>query len=310
MAVSVTAINAVTKQLFIPKLIDNVTTSMALLMKMQKDGGMENIDGGQDIRVPTQYARFSSRGWYAGSENQNTSYNEKKTALVFDWKQYYVNISISGLDKLKNQGENKVIDHVKSEVQAAEMDIKDAFGTGLYSDGTTNTKSIVGCRGYLSTSATYGGIAQSGESWLQAKVDSTTTTLSLGKMQERYEAASEPPVRPNLITTTETIFNRYWSLLQPQQRFSDGESAQAGFKNLLFNGAVVLEDSYCPSSYMIFHNTDFMKRYSHKGRKFPGEYIDFTKVEGQDAEIASIFWMGAFVCSAPRFQGVLSAITG
>lgn len=283
---------------------------MALLSQLQKKGRLENVDGGQDIRVPTQFARFSSRGWYAGSENQNTSYNEKKTALVFDWRQYYVNISISGLDKLKNAGENKVIDHVKSEVQAAEMDIKDAFGTGMYSDGSTNPKSIAGCRAYLSTTATYGGISQSGESWLQAKVDSTTTTLSLAKMQERYEAASEPPKRPDLITTTETIFNRYWSLLQPQQRFSDSESANAGFKNLLFNGAVVLEDSYCPSGYMVFHNTEHIALYSHKQRKFPGEYIDFTKVEGQDAEIASIFWMGAMVCNAPRFQGVMTAITG
>ena len=82
MAVSVSAINAVTKQLFIPKLVDQVTTSMALLVQLQKSGSFENIDGGQDIRVPVQYARFSSRGWYSGSENQNTSYNEKKTALV------------------------------------------------------------------------------------------------------------------------------------------------------------------------------------------------------------------------------------
>lgn len=126
-----------------------------------------------------------------------------------------MNILISGLDKLKNAGENRVIDHVKSETEIAEGDLKDLFGTGLYSNGSTDPKSIVGCRGYLSTTATYGGVSQSSESWLQAKVDSTTTTLSLAKMQERYEAASEPPIRPDLITCTETIFNRYWSNLGP-----------------------------------------------------------------------------------------------
>lgn len=309
MAVSVTAINAITKQKFIPKLVDNVMQSNAMLMFLEKHGGLETVDGGQDIRVPVRYARFASRGWYAGSESQNTAYNEKKTALVFDWKQYYVNITISGIDELKNAGESKVIDHVKSEVEAAEEDLKDAFGTGIYSNGSSDPKSIIGCRAYLSTSNTYGGISQSTESWLAANIDSSTTTLSLAKMQERYEAASINNEKPNLITTTETLFNSFWAKLQPQQRFADSESANAGFKNLLFNGAVTLQDDYAPASHMIFHNTKFVKLYSHKDRKFPGKYIDFSKPEGQDAKIASILWAGAMVCSSPRLQAAMTALT-
>jgi hypothetical protein len=309
MAVSVSAINAVTKQLFIPKLVDNVMLSNALLFYMQKNGGLENIDGGQDIRQPVRYARFAARGWYAGSETQNTAYNEKKTALVFDWKQYYVNITISGLDKLKNMGENKVIDHVKSEVQAAEEDLKDAFGTGIYSDGSTNTKSIIGARGYLSTTATYGGISQSQESWLQAQIDSTTTTLTLGKMQSSYESAKFANEMPDLVTTTSTLFSSYWSLLQPQQRFADGDMAKAGFKNLLFNGSTVLHDDYVPTGYMIFHNTPHLRLYSHKDRKFPGDYVDFRKFFDQDAEIATMQWAGAYVCSGPRYQAAMTALT-
>src|SRR4051812_47852783 len=123
MTVSVTAINAITKQNFIPKLVDNVMLSNAMLYYLEKNKGLETVDGGQDIRVPVRYQRFSSRGWYAGSEAQSTAYNEKKTALVFDWKQFYVNITISGIDKLKNAGESKVIDHVRSEVEAAEQDL-------------------------------------------------------------------------------------------------------------------------------------------------------------------------------------------
>jgi hypothetical protein len=309
MAVSVSAINAITKQLFIPKLVNNVMLANSLLYFMEKNKGMESIDGGQDIRVPVRYARFSSRGWYSGSETQSTAYNEKKTALVFDWKQYYTNITISGLDKLKNMGENKVIDHVRSEVEAAEEDIRDAFGTGIYSDGSTDPKSISGVRAYLSASNTYGGISQSSESWLQSNVDSTTTTLSLPKMQERYEAASQAPERPNLITCTVSIFNSYWSLLQPQQRFADGDTAAAGFKNLLFNGAVVMEDRYAPTSYMVFHNMKYIRLYSHKDRKFPGEYVDFRKFFDQDAEIATMQWAGALVCSSPRLQAAFSALT-
>ena len=82
MAVTVSAINAITKQLFIPKLVDNVMLLNALF-HLQKNGGFENIDGGQDIRQPVRYARFSARGWYQGSESQQTAYNEKKTVSGF-----------------------------------------------------------------------------------------------------------------------------------------------------------------------------------------------------------------------------------
>lgn len=310
MAVSVSAINSITKQLFIPKMADNVILSNALLYFLEKNKGMESIPGGQDIRQPVRYARFSSRGFYSGAQTLATAYNEKKTALVFDWKQYFVNITVTGLDKLKNAGENKVIDHVKSEVQAAEEDLRDSFGTGVYSNGSTHPLSITGCRAYLSTSNTYGGISQSSESWLQAQIDSTTTTLSLGKMQERYEAASQPPTeRPNLITCTESIFNSYWSLLQPQQRFADSESADAGFKNLLFNGAAVMEDQYCPSLNMIFHNTKHIKLYSHQERKFPGKFVDFQEFFDQDAMIGKLLWMGEMVCDGPRYQAAMTALT-
>ena len=86
------------------KLADNVILSNALLYFLEKNKGMESIPGGQDIRQPVRYARFSSRGFYSGAQTLATAYNEKKTALVFDWKQYFVNITITGLDKLKNAG--------------------------------------------------------------------------------------------------------------------------------------------------------------------------------------------------------------
>lgn len=309
MTVSVSAINAITKQAFIPKLVDNVMKSNALLMYLEKNKGMENIDGGQDVRLPVRYARFAARGWYSGSESQVTAYNEKKTALVFNWAQHYVNITISGLDKLKNAGENKVIDHVRSEVEAAEEDIRDNFGTGLYSNGTTDPKSIIGLGGFMSTTATYGGVSQSSESWLQANIDSSTTTMSLGKLQTAFESAVHGPDKPDLCLTTKTLFNSYWSLLQPQQRFSDSDMASGGFKNLLLNGAVVLMDEYCTASSFFLLNTKYIKLYSHKDRKFPGEYVDFRKFFDQDAEIATMQWAGIFACSGPRFQAALTALS-
>lgn len=74
------AINSITKKYFFPKLADNVTTSMALLMFMEKNGGLTSVDGGPDLRHPLRYARNTSVMSYSGDEGLNTAYNEKKFA--------------------------------------------------------------------------------------------------------------------------------------------------------------------------------------------------------------------------------------
>jgi hypothetical protein len=302
------AISSITQKYYVKKLVDEINTSNAALMFMKKNGSMDTIDGGVDIRVPVRYSRFSARGWYAGTEALDVSYNDKKFNLIFPWAQYNVSITISGLDKLKNAGAAKILDHVKTETEAAKEDILDAFGTGIYSAGT-DAKSIGGARTWLSTTATYGGVSQTTNSWLQAKINSTSTALSLALMQARWEACKEAPDQPNLITTTETLFNSFWSLLQPQQRFTDSETAKAGFANLMFNGAPVLEDSYCTASHMVFWNLKHVKLYSHSDRNFPGTFIPFQEPVNQDASVAHIYWAGQMICEQPRKPGAFTALT-
>jgi hypothetical protein len=300
---NLTAISSITRKYFIPKLADNINDSNVALMKIRK----ESVDGGDDIRQPVRYARGTQEN-YSGTSLLDTSYIEKKTALIFNWKQKNFPIVISGLDELKNAGNAKVIDHVRSEVQAAQEDAEDSFATGLYSAGT-DALEIDGARVWLSTSNTYGGIDQSSYSWLQAQIDSTTTTISLAKMQERYEACKQKGKgAPDLITTTETEFNKVWGLIQPQQRFSDGDTAKAGFKNLMFNGAIFSEDSYCPSGHMVFWTLANVCLKSHGKRKFPGMFIDFERPYNQDVRVAHIRWAGNLVCDQPRKQGAFTAL--
>jgi len=308
MAITIDSISSITKRYFFPSLVDEVTTSMALLMKMKEGGRMVSIDGGTQIYQPVDYARNTSVMNYSGDETLDVAYNEKRTALVFDWKQKSGAITLTGLDTIKNAGAAKVIDHLTAETNCAKRDIKDSFATGLYSAGT-DAKEITGAQVFVATSSSYGGLSQSTESWLQAKVDSTTPALSLGKMQERWEACKEDNDKISLVTTTETLYNSFWSLLQPQQRFSDNSTAKAGFENLMFNSAPVLEDSYCPSSSMYFWNLKHLKLVSSKQRPFPGSLQPFVKPTNQDAKTALILWAGELVCEEPRKFGVMSALT-
>jgi hypothetical protein len=292
---SLDAISSITQKYFIPVLADNVNTSNPTIMKVRK----ENVSGGTDIRQPVRYRRGVQQN-YAGTEVLDTSYIEKKFAFIFNWKQKNFPITISGLDEIKNNGPEAVLSHLKTEMTAAEEDALDSFATGIYSAGT-DPKDLTGVRVFLSTSNTYGGIAQASNSWAQAKIDSTTTTLSLNALQTMYEQAKEGNDAPDFIAMTAAQFNTFWGLIQVQQRFSDDDTAKAGFKNLMFNGAVVTEDSYVPSGVpVIGFNMKRLCLKSSTTRKFPGKFIDFDGPVDQDAKVAHIRWAGELVCEQPR----------
>lgn len=300
---SLDAISSITRKYFFPNVADNINTSNVALMKIEK----ANISGGTDLRQPVRYQRGVQEN-YAGTSVLNTSYVEKKFAFIFNWKQKNFPIVISGLDDIKNSGPEAVVNHIKTETSAAEEDALDSFATGLYSAGSSALE-IDGARIFLSTTNTYGGIAQSTNSWAQAKMDTTTTALSLAALQTQFEAAKQDNDAPNLITFTETQFNNFWGLLQPQQRFSDGDTAKAGFKNLMFNGAICAEDSYCPTGYVVGWNLKRIKLASSTKRKFPGEFIDFEQPIDQDAMVAHIRWAGNLICEQPRKFFAFTALT-
>jgi hypothetical protein len=235
MALSIAQLDAITHKKIIPKMYDNIFDSNPLLKRFQKGGNYVSQDGGTTIDVPLNYAQTSAAGWYAGSETLDTTDNENITAARYNWKSLYANISITDEDELKNSGVPGVLKLLASKSMIAEKTLKDDLGTGLYSDGT-DSKSIVGLRDIVATDQTVGGISQSTNSWWQGKVDSTSTTLTLSALQTQYENASVDSEKPTVGMATRANYNRYYNLLQPQQRFTDDTTARGGFQNLMFNG--------------------------------------------------------------------------
>lgn len=307
MALSYSEISAITQKKFIPKLYDNIFDSNPLLQRLKKKS-YEKIDGGERIVIPLNYAQTGSGGWYAGADTLSTTETEVITGAEYLWKQAYENISILRSDELKNSGDSQILALVKQKISVAEKSLLDKLATGIYSNGTTDPKSIVGLQAMISTSNTVGNIDQSAYSWWQAKVDSTTTILSIGAMQSRFNAVTVNNDKPSVIATTRSIYNSYYALLQPQQRFTDSESASGGFSSLMFNSAPVIPDSYCPAQKMYFLNENYLSLFVHKDEDM--RFEPFQKPVNQNVKVAKIYWMGAFGASNNRLQAGLTAITG
>lgn len=305
MALTYDQISGITQKKFIPKLYDNIFNSNPIVQRLKKKS-YEKLDGGTSILVPLNYAQVTASGWYQGADTLSTTDNDIITSAEYSWKQIFANITILRSDELKNSGDSQILSLVKNKTKIAEKTIIDSFGTGVFSNAT-DPKSIVGLRQIVATGNTVGGISQSANSWWQGTVDSTTTTMTMSALQTQFNLCTIGSDTPTVAATTRALYNSYYALLQPQQRFTDAETAKGGFQNVMFNGIPVVADSHCPSSNFYLLNENYLHMFAHKDEDM--RFEPFTKPINQNLKVAKIYWMGAFGTSNARLQGVLSALT-
>lgn len=305
MALTYDQISAITEKKWIPKLVDNIFQATPLMQRLSKK--IKLLDGGTKVLQPLNYAQGSSGGWYSGPDTLNNNDNDVITAAEFDWCQIYQSISISRKDELKNSGDAAKLKFVQSKVEIAEKTIKDNVATALFNAGT-DPKAILGARTFVSTSNTYGGISQSTYSWHQSNVDATTTTLTLPAMQTLWGSCAINGDTPSLLIGTQANYNRFWGLLQPQQRFTSDKSVSAGFTSLMFNQAEFFADSKAPTGYLFYINEDYLNLYMHKDENF--RFDPFDSPLNQNIKVAHVFAMMVLASSNNRMHGGFTAITG
>ena len=142
-------------------------------------------------------------------------------------------------------------------------------------------------------------------SWTEAiALNSSNVARLTVAMTRMYGALTKDNDQPDLIVTTQAIYDAYETSLQANKRFAGDDSiANAGFDSLRFKGATVVVDSHCPPGHMYFLNTDYLDFKCHSDRNF--QFEDFRRLEGFDMMQSRLFWMGQLTCSNPSMQGVL-----
>ena len=367
-----TTVSAITREKFIPVLVDNIYNSNVLCLKLLKNA--EKLDGGKNIVTPIEYAKLSgsTAGWINDGGATATASEETVQKATWDWATSYVGLKIPGSEELVNKGSSQVISLLKSKLKSAEKKIRDMFADGLFNAGmvTNGLTSLNGggtivngdhtaydagyaiietmpdattfhfpgnvdntiC-GYIRTlggidsgandsagniqswwNARLGTFEQSGGIQTTSSVASSSwselVTLSAGvsnlskAMTRMYGACTVDNDQPDLIITTQAIYDAYETSLQANKRFAGSDDiANAGFDSLRFKGASVVVDSHCPVGQMYFLNTDYLDFKVHNERNFSFE--DFRRLEGSDNLQSRLFWMGQLTCTNPRMQGVL-----
>lgn len=300
------------------KIADNVTKNNALLAYIKDKGNVREISGGSVIYEELSFAENSNAGWYSGYDLLPVSAQDVLSAAQFDIKQAAVPVTISGLDELKNDGPEQMIDLMESRLGVAESTMANLIAAGMYSDGTgSGGKQLVGLDlavPVTPTTGTYGGIDRA--TWAFWRPKSTTiATLSAatvqGAMNTMWASLVRGMDRPNLLLMDNAWWSAYVASLQALQRFTNPSKARLGFPTIEFMDADCVMDGGIGGFNTIrtcfFLNTKFLFYRPHRRRNMVPLSPNRRYAVNQDAEVQILGFAGNMTCSGAQYQGRLIA---
>ena len=290
------------------QLTDNVFTARPLTYTLMDKGRIRMLNGGTKIVEPLIYGQNSTVASYSGYDSLALTPQEGISAAEYDWKQYAASIAISGIEEAKNNGEQEIINLLEAKIMQAEESMRESFNQMFFADGTGNSsKDWNGLGNLVESGNTVGGIDSNTYTWWKSKEENTSTALTLAQMSTMYNNVSVGNDHPDTLLTTQTLFEKYEALLQPNLRYTDTKTADAGFQNLLFKAAPVMYDVHCTAGVFYFLNSKYITLVGHSNKWF--SQTEFIKPEDTDARYALIMCYGNLTVRNRAKQGKLTAKT-
>jgi len=165
----------------------------------------------------------------------------------------------------------------------------------------TDSKGLVGLFTLSDASSTVGGISGTTYSWWRGNIDSDAVTVSFSDMRAVKNSCmnGNGGSKVSLIVTTQSIYEKLFSLLTATYQFNPTQAAtkegkrlaEASFEMLEFEGIPVVYDEDITSGGMLFINKDNYKLGILEDANFA--VIDKSQPSDQHVSIQHIVFGGA-----------------
>lgn len=289
---------------------DNVFDKHAMSNFLKRKGQMDMQTGATIVRQLGDALNGTS-GYYAGWDPIDLTPQDVISAAEYDWRQAAVSVVVSGIEKFKNSGEERLIDLVKARIQVAENSMATMLNTSfLTSLGTgTSNKEWFGLP-YLvgdntTTVTTVGGIdcTTTANAFWRSPVTPAGggVTLTLKLISALIDSATWDTA-PDFAITTLALYEAYEALLVAKLQFFDVESANAGFSNLSNRGVTIFWDRACTTKCFWALNSKHIQLIGGKGRWMVNR--PFIEPEDKDGSSSLILAYGNLTVDSRRAHAV------
>ena len=317
-----TGIEAITRNLILPKLHDNIFEENVLLSELKKRGNYKSTSGGLKVEEELEYGKSTVTTYSTSNNVLGTSQTDDLvTRTQNDWRHYEAAIVLSGLKALYNQGNEALVDYVTTKVKNAHKSLEEQVSADLYNDqsnsGVTlpagDAEGINGltqiCDDGTEANATYANIARGSYTWWKANTqDLSGAAITIKDINTMLTQCANGNDRVTFSLAKAVVVDYLKSLLTPNQRFSDAKLAEAGFENIKIGNAIIVADDSVPmydtSWYRMFHlNLKYLYLRYHKDDNFSLDKEGYVVPAGSRKKTSHIFWSGNLTCSNCARQG-------
>ena len=250
------------------EIIDNFFVSNGLFTRLV---GKEKVrvEGGEEIRSHFIYGGVPA-GPYGEGQPFGSAVPEFITDLRLDWKMNRAELAMHNLSQAKNRGAYRIFDHVAAMKQTAQMSLSDTVGKQLYTNAA-DPLAIDGLKSAINDTGTYGGVTRGATgpgAAIKSYVNTTGGPFSFTMVKNAMGRATIGKSKPDLIVTTQTIFDKMWAQSQPSERNVAEDLREVGFDSIRISSADVLVDNNCPDGEIFILNTDFVEFWCMSGNEF------------------------------------------
>ena len=301
------------------KIADNVTKNNALLRRLEQRGNVRTISGGSTILEELSFDENKNAGWYSGYDLLPVAAQDVISAAQYDIKQAACPVIISGLDELKNNGKEQMIDLLEARVKVAESSMMNLLAAGVYANGTGSAgKQLAGLDAAVPVNpatGVYGGIDRSNAlySFWRSQSQTMGAAVTPANVQAAFNTMWASLVRgsdrPDLIVVDNAMWGAFMASLQAQQRFVSGDTGGLGFPSLKYMDSDIVLDGgiggFATTKTAYFLNTKYLFFRPHSDRNMVPLSPNKRYAINQDASVEILAWAGAMTCSGAQFQGRL-----
>lgn len=314
-------LTSVTYQYILPTIQDVYFKVSTIFPILFRPGNFKTFSG-TTIQVPIQFAPLKGGPTVDGG-TFDISYAETDTAMVFTPKEYYTNVTLSRQRIALNQGEAAAMSYVQIKMTNLYQSMMLYLAQDTFSDGQGTVSSVNALDGLLAANddgthyAQYGGLARAGigtgpNAGINGYYQSLGTPITVPALQFAIGSGSFGNVQPNVIFTTQPIWDTLWLRMLPAQRIMDEDpgTVSFGFTSLKFYGNKrVMVDQYCPSGYVFGNRDEFLEAYVVEDPLFQFGFTGFKELPDSVDGSGQTMFLGDIINSQPRVSFILANVS-